>query len=173
MAIYTVHPIGHVENGIAELDGVVWEDVESRVVLAPEYADGLDGIEDFSHIIVICYLHRREHGHACERRLRVHPQGREDLPLVGVFATRSPKRPNPIAITVVPLIRREGNVLHVRGLDMADGTPVLDIKPYLPRGDRVENARVAEWLRRLWEANDKGDSADSRQKEATNADPGF
>jgi tRNA (Thr-GGU) A37 N-methylase len=85
------------------------------------------------------------------------------LPLVGVFATRSPKRPNPIAITVVPLLRLEGNVLHVKGLDMADGTPVLDIKPYLTRGDRVEDARVAEWLHRLWEANDR-ERADSRKK---------
>lgn len=169
MAGYTVHPIGHVENGITELDGVVWEDVESTLVLEPEYADGLDGIEDFSHIIVICYLHRREE--TDRHRLRVHPQGREDLPLVGVFATRSPKRPNPIAVTVVSLLGRQANMLRVKGLDMAHGTPVLDIKPYLPRGDGVENARVAEWLRRLWETNDKGNSADSRQKEATHADP--
>lgn len=169
MAGYTVHPIGHVENGITELDGVVWENVESTVVVDAEYADGLDGIEDFSHVIVICYLHRRAKGD--RRRLRVHPQGREDLPLVGVFATRSPKRPNPIAVTVVPLLRREGNILRVKGLDMAHGTPVLDIKPYLPRGDRVEDARVAEWLYRLWEASDQGNSADSRQKEATHADP--
>lgn len=171
MAGYTVHSIGHVENGITELDGVIWEDVESTVVVDAEYADGLDGIEDFSHIIVICYLHRQ--GEENRRRLRVHPQGREDLPLVGVFATRSPKRPNPIAITVVPLLRREGNALRVKGLDMAHGTPVLDIKPYLTRGDRVENPRVADWLHRLWEAHDKGDSADSRQKEATHADPGL
>ncbi|MBC7258622.1 MAG: tRNA (N6-threonylcarbamoyladenosine(37)-N6)-methyltransferase TrmO [Chloroflexi bacterium] len=161
MADYTVHPIGRVENGITELDGVVWEDLESRVVLDPEFADGLDGMEGFSHILVVGYLHRQ--GDLRERRLHVHPQGREDLPLVGVFATRSPKRPNPIAITVVPLLRREGNVLYVRGLDMADGTPVLDIKPYLTRGDRVEDARVAEWLHRLWEANDR-ERADSRKK---------
>lgn len=164
MADYTIHPIGHVENGITDLDGVIWEEIESTVVVDPQYVEGLDGLEDFSHIIIICYLHRQEHGHAYEHRLRVHPQGREDLPLVGVFATRSPRRPNPIAITVVRLLRREGNALRVKGLDMADGTPVLDIKPYLPRGDRVEDARVAGWLHRLWEASDKGERADSRQK---------
>ncbi len=158
MADYTVHPIGYVQNGITALDGVIWEETESRVVVAPEYADGLEGIDDFSHVIVIGYLHRREHAHGHEHPLRVHPQGREDLPLVGVFATRSPKRPNPIAITVVRLIRREGNVLHVKGLDMADGTPVLDIKPYLTRGDRVEDATVAEWLYRLWETQQDRDA---------------
>lgn len=150
MSPCTVHPIGHVENGITALDGVVWEDVESRVVVAPEFSDGLEGIDDFSHIIVICYLHRRAGDE--DRRLRVHPQGRQDLPLVGVFATRSPRRPNPIALTVVPLLRREGNVLFVKRLDMADGTPVLDIKPYLTNGDRIEHAKVAGWLRCLWES---------------------
>jgi len=148
MTTYTVRPIGHVENGITELDGVVWEDVESRIVIAPEFADGLEGIDDFSHIIVLCYLHRR--AGEKDRQLQVHPEQREDLPLVGVFATRSPKRPNPIALTVVPLLRRKGNVLVVKRLDMADGTPVLDIKPYLPNGDRIENAHVADWLQRLW-----------------------
>lgn len=150
MAAYTLHAIGHVENGIIDLDGVVWEDVESRVVIAPEFAEGLEGIDDFSHIIVLCYLHRRAGEE--DRRLQVHPEGREDLPLVGVFATRSPKRPNPIALTVVPLLRREGNVLVVKRLDMADGTPVLDVKPYLTDGDRIEDARVAGWLRRLWDS---------------------
>jgi tRNA (Thr-GGU) A37 N-methylase len=76
------------------------------------------------------------------------------LPLVGVFATRSPKRPNPIALTVVPLLRRQGNALVVKRLDMADGTPVLDIKPYLTNGDRIEQARVAGWLRRLWNSTE-------------------
>ena len=152
MAAYTVRPIGYVENGITDLDGVVWEDVESRVVVAPEFAEGLEGIDDFSHIIVICYLHRRAGEE--DRRLCVHPEGREDLPLVGVFATRSPRRPNPIALTVVPLLRKEGNALVVKRLDMADGTPVLDIKPYLTNGDRIEDARVAGWLRRLWEAEE-------------------
>lgn len=152
MSSYTLHPIGHVENGITELDGVVWEDMESRVVVAPEFAEGLEGIDDFSHVIVLCYLHRRAGEE--DRQLRVHPQGREDLPLVGVFATRSPKRPNPIALTVVPLLRREDNVLVVTRLDMADGTPVLDIKPYLTNGDRIEDARVAGLLRRLWETTE-------------------
>lgn len=149
---YTVRPIGQVQNDITALDGVIWEEIESRVVVAPEYAGGLDGIEGFSHVIVVGYLHRQAHGRDHSHPLHVHPQGRQDLPLVGVFATRSPRRPNPIAITVVRLLRREGNVLFVKGLDMADGTPVLDIKPYLTRGDRVEDATVAEWLHRLWEA---------------------
>ncbi len=149
MTTYTVRPIGRVENGITQLSNVVWEDVESRVVIDPAFAEGLTGIEDFSHVIVVCYLHRQEP--MSDGSLLVHPENRQEIPAVGVFATRSPRRPNPIAITAVPLLRRDGNVLLVRGLDMADGTPVLDIKPYLTQGDRIEDATVAEWLRRLWD----------------------
>ena len=148
MMTYTVRPIGHVENGITQLSDVVWEDVESRIVLDPALAEGLTGIEDFSHVIVLCYLHRQKEMET--GNLLVHPENRADIPAVGVFATRSPHRPNLIAVTVVPLLKREGNALVVRGLDMADGTPVLDIKPYLTRGDRVEDATVAQWLWRLW-----------------------
>ncbi len=149
MTTYTVRPIGRVENGITQLRNVTWEDVESRIVVDPSFAEGLTGIEDFSHVLVVCYLHlqrKMETG-----SMLVHPRGRLDIPPVGVFATRSPRRPNPIAITVVPLLKREENTLFVRGLDMVDGTPVLDIKPYLIRGDQIEDATVAEWLWRLWD----------------------
>ena len=72
---------------------------------------------------------------------------REDLPLVGLFATRSPRRPNPIGVTTVRLLERRGNVLRVLGLDALDGTPVLDIKPYLPYGDCIQDTHVPEWVR--------------------------
>ena len=142
-----LRPIGVVRNGIAEDTGVRWEEVVSRVELEERYLPAMEGIEGFSHLVVLFCFHRRP---AEPLPLQVHPEQREDLPLVGVLATRSPRRPNPIGETVVELLRREGNVLTVRGLDALDGTPVLDLKPYLPRGDRIEAARVPPWLERLW-----------------------
>jgi tRNA-Thr(GGU) m(6)t(6)A37 methyltransferase TsaA len=97
---------------------------EGVIEVLPEFLDGLLDIEGFSHLYVI-WLFDRSEGFA----LRATPPT-DDRPH-GVFATRSPRRPNPIGLTVVELQGREGNRLHVRGIDMLDGTPVLDIKPYL------------------------------------------
>ena len=142
-------PIGRVANGVEYPSDVKWEDIVSEVVIAPKLAEALDGIEGFSHIVVVFYLHKvNENRHSL---LKVHPENREELPLVGVFATRSPVRPNPIGITVVKLLERRGNVLKVLGLDAYNGTPVLDIKPYLRRGDLVEEATTPDWLLHLWE----------------------
>ena len=86
--------------------------------------------------------------------LHIHPQGRPEAPLVGLFATRSPHRPCPIAITPVKLLKHLGGQLRVQGLDAYEGTPVLDIKPYLRRGDLVEGATMPEWLEKLWRLSD-------------------
>lgn len=80
-------------------------------------------------------------------RLQVHPAGRLELPFVGVFADRGPIRTNPIGLTCVELVKREGNVLWVRGFDALDGTPVLDIKPYGCPWDVVVNFRVPKWFK--------------------------
>ncbi|MCS7206400.1 MAG: tRNA (N6-threonylcarbamoyladenosine(37)-N6)-methyltransferase TrmO [Dehalococcoidia bacterium] len=137
-------PIGVVRNGISEPQGVIWEQVTSEVVVDAQWEPALEGIEAFSHIWVIFWLHRSEP----PASLHIHPMGREDLPEVGLFATRSPRRPNPIAITAVRLLERRGRALVVRGLDALDGTPVLDIKPYL-RGDKVVHLRVPSWPSKL------------------------
>ena len=142
-------PIGRVVNGIEYPSHVEWKTVTSRVVIAPQLVEALDGIDGFSHIVIIFYLHRvNEDRRSC---LKVHPQGKRELPLVGVFATRSPVRPNPIGVTVVQLLERQKNVLKVLGLDAYDGTPVLDVKPYLSRDDVLEEATMPDWLLRLWE----------------------
>jgi len=141
-----LRPIGVVRNRIAEPEGVRWQEVVSRVEVEERYLPALEGIEGFSHLLILFYFHARDR----EPALQVRPEGRADMPLVGVLATRSPRRPTPIGETVVELLQREGNALIVRGLDALDGTPVLDIKPYLPRGDQVEGARVPPWLERLW-----------------------
>jgi len=111
-------------------------DAEGVIEVRPAFETGLQDIEGFSHLYVIWVFHRVD-GYDLIAR----PPS-DDRPH-GVFATRSPRRPNPIGLTVVELIRREGTSLHVRGVDMLDGTPVLDIKPYL-------SSVPADQLRRGW-----------------------
>ena len=118
----------------------------SKIVIDEGFSQALDGIEDFSHIFVIFWMHQIT---ANEKTvLHVHPRGRSDVPLVGVFATRSPRRPNPVGLTLVELVERDANVLWVKGLDAFDETPVLDIKPY-DDWDSVGDFKVPEWLKRL------------------------
>lgn len=109
-----------------------------RIEVRPEYAAGLDGLEDFSHIIVLFAFHK-----AGAAKLKVTPPGQTEAR--GVFATRSPHRPNPLGMSVLRLLGREGRILEVSGLDLVDGTPVLDIKPYTRR-DRKSHIRTG-WLR--------------------------
>ncbi len=121
----------------------------SQIVIDLEYAGILDGIEDFSHLLVLYWAHKVS---ATARKLRkVHPIGRKDLPLVGVFATCSPARPNPVLAIVVRLVKREGPTLHVEGLDAIDGSPVIDIKPYLPSYYSVPDAKLSDWMEKLIE----------------------
>ena len=146
--------IGRVVNGVEYPSHVKWETITSEVVIAPELVEALDGIDGFSPILIIFYLHKV--GEERRSRLKVHPQGKRELPLVGVFATRSPVRPNPLGITEVKLRGRQGKVLKVLGLDAYDGTPVLDVKPYLRRDDLIEKATIPDWLLRLRELQDSG-----------------
>lgn len=122
-----------------------WGDVESEIHLLPAYAGGLAGLEQFSHVMVVFYLHEIEAFDPAKRLLR-HPRGMEHLPKVGVFAQRTKYRPNPIGVTSVELRAIRENIVVVRGLDALDGTPVLDLKPYVPLFDRVDDARTPEWV---------------------------
>ena len=149
-----LEPIGRVTNGIEYPSDVKWETITSKVVIAPQLVEALDGIDGFSHVVIIFYLHKVDEER--RSRLKVHPQGKKEMPLTGVFATRSPVRPNPIGVTTVKLLERQENVLKVLGLDAYDGTPVLDVKPYLRRGDRIEEATMPDWLLRLWKLQDSG-----------------
>jgi len=117
--------IGHVENDSDELAAPnEIRSVESRIVLDPTLTEGLKGLEPGKQIMVVFYFHRSR-----GFDLLQHPQGDRSRPRRGVFALRSPRRPNPIGVTVVELVAVEGNVLRVRGLDAINGTPVLDLKP--------------------------------------------
>jgi tRNA (adenine37-N6)-methyltransferase len=121
-------PIGYVENDFSEpVPADLTEEIEaaeSRIVLEPALLKGLSGLEPGQQILVLFHFHRSE-GY----ELLQHPRGDRSRPKRGVFALRSPYRPNPIGVTTVELIAIEGNVLRVRGLDAIDGTPILDLKP--------------------------------------------
>ena len=137
-------PIGVVRNSVREprMDG--WEQVRSDLIVRDDLLAALDGIESYSHLIVVFSFHRLPEEERTTGRL--HPRGDARLPEQGVLATRSQRRPNAIGVAVVPLLRRRRNILRVQGLDAIDGTPVLDIKPYLPPYDSVPDARMPDWV---------------------------
>jgi len=142
-----IEPIGTVKSPVTEAGDEGWGGVVSEIHLQESLAAGLQGIEQFSHIIVIFFMHQSTFDLAADLVRR--PRERPDMPLVGAFAQRAKHRPNPIGITTVQLIRVEGNILEVKGLDAIDGTPVLDIKPYVPAFDCGANAVVPGWVEKL------------------------
>lgn len=114
---------------------------EGRIEVFPEFAEGLQDIEGFSHLIILYWFHE-----AKTTSLRAKPF-LEDVNH-GIFAIRAPCRPNPIGLSIVQLIKREGNVLHLKGVDVLDGTPLLDIKPYVTHFDSFSDARCG-WYERI------------------------
>jgi tRNA-Thr(GGU) m(6)t(6)A37 methyltransferase TsaA len=139
--MFTPRPIGYVSSPYQDTSAIpkglgVKHDAEGVLAILPEFGPGLADVEGFSHLFVIWTFDRSEgfdlvgHGPTDDR-----PHG--------VFATRSPRRPNPIGLTVVELLRRDGENLYVKGVDMLTGTPILDIKPYM-------SSIPAEKLRRGW-----------------------
>jgi len=115
--------IATVVNGIAG-DTPDWSTVTSKLVFEPEYVEGLYRLGRFDHVLVIFGFHRKR-----KVLMKVHPMHDPSKPLVGVFASRSPKRPNRLGLTRVRLLSVRGNIVTVRGLDAYDGSPVFDIKP--------------------------------------------
>jgi tRNA-Thr(GGU) m(6)t(6)A37 methyltransferase TsaA len=138
----SLRPIAVVRNSVKQPRPDGWEQVRSSVIVREDLAAGLEGIDGFSHILVIFAFDKVPEG---EQRLNVRATLDERSPRLGVLATRSQRRPTPLGVSAVRLLRRRGNVLWVQGLDAIDGTPVLDIKPYYPEHDAVEGARVPDW----------------------------
>ena len=140
-------PIGRVRCDFSEKEiRTKRSSIVSEVIIYPPYVTALDGVESYSHLFVIFYMHKvplQETG-----ALKVHPRGRTDLEKVGVFATRNRNRPNRIGLAVVKLLERRGNSLKVQALDALDDTPVLDIKPYDPI-DVQKRVRVPKWWHRI------------------------
>lgn len=137
-------PIGFVRNAVTESRREDWQSITSEIIVNENLTEALSGISAFSHIIVIFWMHRIS---PQERSIKkVHPRKDRNLPLTGVFATRSPVRPNPIGISTVKLMAQQGNILKVTGLDAVDGTPVLDIKPHIPGSDSPTATQIPGWL---------------------------
>lgn len=136
---YKMRPIGVIHSPFTEKSETPIQPSRSqsigKVELFPQFADGLQDIEGFSHLILLYVFHR-----ATEYSLQVTPF--LDDQTHGLFATRYPRRPNPIGLSIVRLISRDANVLEIEGVDVLDGTPLLDIKPYMPEFDIRQNVRA-------------------------------
>jgi tRNA-Thr(GGU) m(6)t(6)A37 methyltransferase TsaA len=138
-------PIGYVRS-TSRQENVKDRNLVSEIIIRKRLTKALEGIEEFSHVFILFYMHQVPAKET--RTLKVHPRGRIDLPLVGLFATRTALRPNPVGLAVDELLKRRENVLVVKGLDAFDGTAVLDLKPY-DSWDSVMNIRVPEWRKKL------------------------
>lgn len=146
LPVMTLKAIGIIRNEVKRKpeSGYSWQEIVSEIVVDSSLTEALDALEEFSHIIVLYWMHQV--ATTTQLPCKIHPRGNSELPLVGRFATRSPNRPNPIGKTTVKLLERQGNILKVKGLDAIDNTPVVDIKPYIPGYDSVADARVPPWV---------------------------
>jgi tRNA-Thr(GGU) m(6)t(6)A37 methyltransferase TsaA len=143
-------PIGYVKTD-AVGDEVKDKTRFSKIIIRPELVPALEGIAEYSHLYILFWLHTISE----EKRmvLKVHPRGRADLPLLGIFSVRTNLRPNPIGLSLVEFVNVKENVLTVRGLDAFNDTPVLDIKPY-DYWDMPKQAKVPNWWQKLEKERD-------------------
>jgi tRNA-Thr(GGU) m(6)t(6)A37 methyltransferase TsaA len=148
---FSMKAIGVVRSPVSEGKDDGWGDVVAELHIDPAFARGLDGLEGYSHALVLFWMHEATFEPA--RDLVRRPRGRADMPELGIFAQRAKHRPNPLAVTAVRIIERKPDaaVLVVRGLDAIDGSPVLDLKPYVSAFDRVEAPVEPAWIGRLME----------------------
>ena len=139
-----IKPIGYARNNVKEPRFGNFAEEISEIIIDEKFTEALDGIDDYSHLIIVYWMDKVK-----EPVIKHQPQGNPKVPVVGIFACRCPRRPNPIAITTVKLLKHEGNKLIVKGLDVIDNTPIIDIKPYWPQYDKVENEKIPEWVNEL------------------------
>jgi tRNA-Thr(GGU) m(6)t(6)A37 methyltransferase TsaA len=137
------HPIGTIHSPFKRIEGMPIQpagasSVQGRVELLPAYVEGLKDLDGFSHIVLLYHFHRVK-----DVNLIVTPF--MDTQTRGVFSTRAPRRPNPIGLSVVKLLGIDGSTLHIENVDILDGTPLLDIKPYVPEFDQYAVDRIG-WL---------------------------
>ncbi len=160
-------PIGFIRSGIKEptlrsdKDGITLKEklrhvkaerdkirnMSSEIVIDPALAELLDDIDGYSHILVLFWAHKVPP--ESRKLTKVHPMGLKEMPKRGIFATCSPARPNPVLVTAVKLLERNGNILKVQGLEAIDGTPVIDIKPYVQGYHSAENPTTPEWIEKI------------------------
>ncbi|MCL1826303.1 MAG: tRNA (N6-threonylcarbamoyladenosine(37)-N6)-methyltransferase TrmO [Betaproteobacteria bacterium] len=142
--LFTIHPIGTVYSPVLSRTDENWGSIEAEIHVKPDFAPALQGLEDFSHAIILTWLHQATFD--LQRDLIRHPRGRKDLPKVGIFAQRAKNRPNPIGVSVVEILNCDTNILRVKRLDAIHGTPVIDIKPYYATYDRIESPVAPLWV---------------------------
>ena len=149
MSSFELRPIGWVRGGRNAVEDDEWGSVSCRIELDAEQfgVDAIAGLDAFSHVEVIFVFDRVDAETVC--RGARHPRGRQDWPLVGIFAQRAKDRPNRIGTTICNLVRTDGTGIEVQGLDAVDGTPVLDVKPYLPDFGPRGDVRQPQWCEEL------------------------
>lgn len=145
---FCINPIGTIHTPFEHLEGMPIQPsgaalVQGTIVMAKEYEQGLNDLEGFSHIILLYHFHRSD-GYELMVKPFLDDQKR------GLFSTRAPRRPNPIGLSIVRLINREGNQLTVEGIDVLNGTPLIDIKPYVPGFD-TKTVTAIGWLEKRHE----------------------
>ena len=139
-------PIGIVKNNVKEPRFGNFADEVSEIIIDKKFTGALKGTEDYSHVIIVYWMDKIK-----DYVIEHQPQGNPNVPIVGIFSCRCPRRPNPIAITTVKLVEvdHKKNKIKVKGLDILDGTPVIDIKPYWPQYDQIENWKIPDWVNEL------------------------
>ena len=144
-----LHSIGVIKSPVTQMSPGNWGRVQSEIHLEKHLAAGLKGLEEFSHLLVVFFMHRAsfEAGKHLLRR----PRADKDQPETGVFAQRTKYRPNPIGISAVKLLSIRDNIITVQGLDALDNSPLLDIKPYMPVFDQICDASLPGWVGRFEE----------------------
>jgi tRNA-Thr(GGU) m(6)t(6)A37 methyltransferase TsaA len=146
-------PIGIVHTNVNENELLQERLVEGRLEIYQDFIEGMNSLDGFSHLILITFLDRVSSEARRTLKIKFRHLQRAGIPLdvlpeVGVFASDSPHRPNPIGISIVETIKFDGRFIHVHGLDVYDGTPIIDIKPYTPFR-RIQNIKVPEWFSKI------------------------
>jgi tRNA-Thr(GGU) m(6)t(6)A37 methyltransferase TsaA len=149
---FTLKPVGVVHSSRSEIDDDNWDSENSKIELVPPFDDqALRGLTDFSHCIVVYVFDQASWD---DSKMARHPRGKTDWPKVGIFAQRAKDRPNQLGVTVCQIIAVNGLTVHVKGLDAIDGTPVVDIKPWMdefgPRGETVQPMWSIELMKNYW-----------------------
>lgn len=139
-----IKPIGYVKNNVTENRFGGFGKEISTIKLEKGYGGALKGIKDYSHLIIVYWMDKVK-----EQVIMHRPQGNPEVPVVGIFACRCPQRPNPIGITTVKLLEQKADQIIVQGLDILDGTPIIDIKPYWPQYDKAGRLKYPKWVDKL------------------------
>jgi tRNA (adenine37-N6)-methyltransferase len=146
---FNIKAIGHVISPVKKMIDKNWSNIVSTIVVKEDHIQGIEGLDEFSHAIIVTFLHQANFD--VDQHLQRHPRGKKDLAKIGIFSQRAKHRPNPIGITTVQIVKLKEERLIVKGLDAIDGTPVIDIKPYYPHYDCVKDAVIPDWVNAIME----------------------